>query len=178
MHRNQHDANPIAEEDRPSRRTILRGVAAAGALGASTPMLSACGSDSPSATPDGGGKSPNTPNTPKAGNTGSPSGGSPTAGSGGGGTLGAAAKVPVGGGAVFEKEKVVVTQPEKGHFHAFSAICTHQGCTVASVEDGTINCPCHGSKFSFEDGSVVSGPAEAPLAEKKVTVADGQISLA
>jgi Rieske Fe-S protein len=32
------------------------------------------------------------------------------------------------------------------------------------VAGGTIDCPCHGSKFSIKDGSVVKGPATAPLA--------------
>ncbi|MEV3926668.1 Rieske (2Fe-2S) protein [Actinomadura coerulea] len=43
---------------------------------------------------------------------------------------------------------------------------------------GTINCPCHGSKFKITDGSVASPPADEPLAEKKVTVQDGKIMLA
>jgi Rieske Fe-S protein len=49
---------------------------------------------------------------------------------------------------------------------------------VATVENGTINCPCHGSKFSVEDGSVASGPATRPLAAKKIAVDGDQISLA
>ncbi|MEU0571125.1 Rieske (2Fe-2S) protein [Nonomuraea sp. NPDC005983] len=88
------------------------------------------------------------------------------------------ADIPKGGGKVFESEKVVVTQPTDGEFKAFTAICTHQGCTVASVSNGTINCPCHGSKFKIADGSVANGPASEPLAEKKIKVADGKISLA
>ena len=60
-------------------------------------------------------------------------------------------------------EKVVVTQPEEGTFEAFSAICTHQNCTVKDVRGGTINCACHGSKFNITNGSVVQGPAASPL---------------
>ena len=88
------------------------------------------------------------------------------------------ADVPVGGGVVLTRQKLVVTQPTKGDFKGFSAICTHQGCPVATVENGTINCPCHGSKFSVEDGSVASGPATRPLAAKKIAVDGDQISLA
>jgi len=44
--------------------------------------------------------------------------------------------------------------------------------------DDEIVCPCHGSRFSATDGSVVNGPATAPLAEFPVDVADGQITLA
>jgi nitrite reductase/ring-hydroxylating ferredoxin subunit len=39
--------------------------------------------------------------------------------------------------------------------------CTHQGYIVASVSGGTINCPCHGSKFSIANGSVVNGRVHA-----------------
>ena len=78
--------------------------------------------------------------------------------------------VPVGAGVVAKDAKIVVTQPKAGQFHAFSAVCTHKGCTVARVADGTINCPCHGSRFSDVDGSVVEGPAASPLTAKKVTV--------
>jgi Rieske Fe-S protein len=63
-----------------------------------------------------------------------------------------------------------VTQPTAGTFKAFSKVCTHQGCTVASVSNGHINCACHGSTFSATDGSVVNGPAKTPLAETKVTL--------
>ncbi|MEV1242043.1 Rieske (2Fe-2S) protein [Nonomuraea sp. NPDC052129] len=86
--------------------------------------------------------------------------------------------IPSGGGKVFESQKIVVTQPTEGEFKAFTAVCTHQGCTVDEVADGTINCPCHGSKFKISDGSVAGGPASEPLAEKKIKVSDGKITLA
>ena len=91
--------------------------------------------------------------------------------------LGMAADVPVGSGKVFTAAKVVVTQPTKGQFKAFSAVCTHVGCLCNQVADGTINCPCHGSKFKITDGSVVAGPAPAPLATAKITVSGGKILL-
>lgn len=64
----------------------------------------------------------------------------------------------------------MVTQPERGRFKAFSAICTHQQCLVSEVADGTINCPCHGSRFRVADGSVAHGPATRPLPEERITV--------
>ena len=91
--------------------------------------------------------------------------------------LGATSEVPVGGGTIFDDEKVVVTQPTEGDFKAFTAVCTHQGCVVDKVEEGQILCPCHGSVFSAEDGSVVTGPATEPLAEAAITVEGEEITL-
>lgn len=88
------------------------------------------------------------------------------------------ADVPVGGGLIFADQDLVVTQPVAGEFKAFSATCTHQGCTVFEVAGGTMNCPCHGSKFSVADGSVSAGPAPAPLAEKAIAVTGDSITLA
>jgi Rieske Fe-S protein len=74
-------------------------------------------------------------------------------------------EIPVGGGKVIDKWKIVVAQPSQGTFKAFTATCTHQGCTVGSPENGVITCPCHGSEFNATDGSVEQGPAGAPLQE-------------
>jgi Rieske Fe-S protein len=73
---------------------------------------------------------------------------------------------------------VVVTQPTKGEFKGFSAICTHMGCTVDKVADGTIDCPCHGSEYSVTDAHVVRGPAPKPLPAMNIKVANGKITLA
>ncbi|MBL1086200.1 Rieske (2Fe-2S) protein [Streptomyces actinomycinicus] len=86
--------------------------------------------------------------------------------------------IPEGGGKVFKEQKIVVTQPKKGDFKAFSAVCTHQGCTVNKVADGTIDCPCHGSRFRIADGSVAHGPATRPLAKESITVHGNSIHLA
>ena len=79
-----------------------------------------------------------------------------------------AAEIPVGGGTVLDSG-YVVTQPKAGQFKAFSAICTHAQCFVTTVQDGAIHCPCHGSRFSIADGSVLNGPAIQPLPAKTVT---------
>ncbi|NUW32237.1 Rieske (2Fe-2S) protein [Nonomuraea sp. SMC257] len=97
--------------------------------------------------------------------------------SGGGKAIADTSDIPSGGGKVFESQKIVVTQPADGEFRAFTAVCTHAGCTVASVSNGTINCPCHGSKFKIDDGSVAAGPADQPLAEKKIKVDGDRIML-
>jgi len=78
--------------------------------------------------------------------------------------------VPVGGGKILADKKIVITQPRAGSFQAFTAVCTHQGCTVSSVSGGTVNCPCHGSKFSIANGSVVAGPAPSALAPVSIKV--------
>ncbi len=91
--------------------------------------------------------------------------------------LGLVKDIPVGGGVVFADQKVVVTQPAKGVFKAFSAVCTHVGCVCNKVADGTIDCPCHGSEFKITDGAVVTGPAPAPLPSRTITVSDGKIML-
>jgi Rieske Fe-S protein len=85
------------------------------------------------------------------------------------------ADVPVGSGVIVGE--VVLTQPAAGDFKGFSALCTHKGCTVNKVADGTIDCPCHGSKFNL-DGSVANGPATKPLEPAAVTVQGDSIVLA
>lgn len=98
-----------------------------------------------------------------------------TAGSGSGAAVGPASlastsDIPVGGGKILTDKKIVITQPQSGTFHAFTAVCTHAGCTVGSVSSGTINCPCHGSRFNINNGSVVNGPAASPLAPININV--------
>ena len=113
-----------------TRRQALAGAAIGGL---SLPVLAACGASS---------------------------GGSAGGGGGGPGSnvLVATKDVPVGGGVVLADQNVVVTRPDKGTFEGFSATCTHQGCTLANVAAGTINCGCHGSQFSITNGANVTGP--------------------
>ena len=114
-----------------------------------------------------------------SGPAGASAGGSPpgTAGAGAN-AVAAVADVPVGGGIVLAGQDLVVTQPVAGTFKGFSATCTHQGCKVAEVKGGTINCPCHGSRFAVADGTPAAGPATKPLPEKAVTVQGSSVVLA
>jgi Rieske Fe-S protein len=82
-------------------------------------------------------------------------------------------KVPQGGGVVVGK--LVLTRGSADDVHAFSAVCTHQGCLVDRVANGTIDCPCHGSKFDATTGKVLAGPAPSPLVEVAVSVRDGSV---
>ncbi|MFE9308737.1 Rieske 2Fe-2S domain-containing protein [Streptomyces sp. NPDC006706] len=100
-----------------------------------------------------------------------------TEGSATGPELASTADIPEGGGKVFAEQKVVVTQPKKGEFKAFSAICSHQGCTVGKISNGMIDCPCHGSRFRIADGSVANGPAVSPLDAKQIKVEGNSIHL-
>jgi len=88
------------------------------------------------------------------------------------------ADVAVGGGVVVSSPPIVITQPTKGQINGFTAICSHQGCLVAKVEDNEIICPCHGSRFSAVDGSVLNGPAEQGLATAAVSVEGTNVVLA
>jgi Rieske Fe-S protein len=109
--------------------------------------------------------------TPAAGATATSAGGSATTSSApAAGALAAISQVPDGGGKIIDGPNIVITQPQSGSFKAFTAICTHEGCIVNNVSNGTINCPCHGSKFSIENGSVVNGPAPSPLAAIAIKV--------
>ena len=130
------------------RRTVLKGAAAA--CGAC--LLTACGEEE-SAAPEAG----SSPRGLRA-------------------SLTRLDEVPVGGAVLAtdpERKKVLVTQPTAGTVVAFSAVCTHQGCTVA-VDDDHFACPCHGSQFELS-GKVRRGPAERPLTPYEVKVVDGQV---
>lgn len=138
-----------------ARRTVIATVGGAGLAVA----LTACGGS------DDGGQTVN--DKPAGGEAG---------GDAGGKLLAKTTDIPEGGGKVIGD--VVVTQPKAGEFKAYSSKCTHQGCAVKDVIDGTINCPCHGSKFSAADGSVTVGPATSPLPPASITVVGDSIKLA
>ncbi|HYG93916.1 MAG TPA: Rieske (2Fe-2S) protein [Nocardioides sp.] len=158
-----------------TRRRALGGAAT---VGLGVPLLAACGDDGTTAADPPASDSPSQPATSGSGPSESatkeekpPKPAKPAG-------LVATDDVPVGGGVVLAAEEVVVTQPTEGEFKAYSAICTHQGCVVGSVEGDQIACPCHGSRFSIADGSVTSPPAVAPLPEVPIRVSGGSIELA
>src|SRR6266576_4871847 len=84
-------------------------------------------------------------------------------------------QVPPSGGLILDDPAVVLTRGSGDDVHGFSAVCTHQGCTVGSVANGVITCPCHGSHFNAQTGTVISGPAPSPLPPIAVVVRDGAV---
>lgn len=157
------------------RRTVLSmaGLVAAGGVG----VVAGC-------TPEAGtGTEPSTGASAAPSSSGSSAAAPSSAASSGGASSAPAptgpsvpvSQVPEGGGVILPDADFVVTQPSAGEFKAFSKICTHQGCPISAIAEGTINCNCHGSKFSLTDGSVVEGPADTPLAETPTAVSGDQV---
>jgi Rieske Fe-S protein len=69
---------------------------------------------------------------------------------------------------------LIVSRPTESTVACFSAICTHQGCTVQAQGDKAV-CPCHGSVYNAFTGQVIQTPAPAPLAKVPVQVKNGEI---
>ncbi|WP_372406827.1 Rieske (2Fe-2S) protein [Streptomyces luteireticuli] len=128
-----------------SRRTLLRGAALAGVAG-----LGAAACDGKT-----GAKASSTPTAPVE--------------------LGPASEVPVGGAKLYREERLLVAQPVKGQFKAFSAECTHAGCVLATVDAGVAACGCHGSRFDVKTGKVLQGPAGDPLPAVPVRAKGGRL---
>lgn len=159
--------------DGSTRRTVL-------ATGAVALAAAGCGTTG-SATENSTDTSPSAETTPPARAEASPSShpdaDTPLSASEAAQDLTSTSDIPEGGGKVFAEQKVVVTQPVQGQFKAFSAVCTHQGCTVARIEEGAIECLCHGSRFRITDGSVAAGPATRPLDARRIEVKGNSIRL-
>ena len=193
--RGSESSTGAGQDPRPTRRGLLLGVGLAGLGG----VLAGCSTAAVPYDADEAGVPPNGPapaampssgamtspaGTPRPGGMSSspaPAGGEPARKKAKprltGTVLGAASDIPVGGGAIYTAAKVVVTQPASGQYKAFSAVCTHVGCIVNKVTNGTIDCPCHGSEFKITNGAVVTGPAPSPLPAKQIKVVDGQVIL-
>jgi Rieske Fe-S protein len=142
-----------------TRRNVLTTGAAVAGVAVGAVALSACGSSA-----DTGSK------------TTAPAGSSASAQSGGQ-ALAALADIPVGqakSAKTPDGKDIVVVRPTATTAAAFSAICTHKGCTVVPAA-AELKCPCHGSVFDALTGAVKKGPASTPLPSVAVKVADGQV---
>lgn len=151
-----------------TRRTLIQ-LGGATAAGAGTLLLAACTSGGTSGDGSGGSGS---------GGSGSGSSGSGGGSGTGGTTTVALSSIPVGGAvsASIGSAPVVVSQPSAGTVVAFSAVCTHQGCTVAP-QGKEFDCPCHGSTFDAATGAVINGPARDPLPKLTATVSGDTVTV-
>ena len=158
-----------------TRRGVLAGVGLVGLAGA----ITACGASSssstaaavpPATTPAAAGSAP--ASSAAAAGSSAAASSAPAANA-----LAATSQIPVGSGKIFPGPKVVVTQPTAGEYKAFSAVCTHMGCIVSQISNGTIDCPCHGSQYSITTGDVVAGPAPRPLPAEQFKVSGDSIFL-
>ena len=97
-------------------------------------------------------------------------------------TITTTAAVDASGGVEFKNpstgDPAYVVQTGAGTYAAFSAICTHAGCTVAYVKKASqFQCPCHGGVYDAKTGKVLSGPPPAPLPSISIKNVDGEIQL-
>ena len=138
-----------------SRRGLI-----CGAVGASTvAVLAACGGGG---SADGG-----------SSDDGAKDDKSSDDGGGSGKALAKESDIPEGGGKVVDD--LIVVQPKKGEFVAFSTTCPHKQLPkLQAPKDGTITCAAHGSQFKI-DGTLAGGPATKGLTVVKVEAKDGEI---
>jgi Rieske Fe-S protein len=136
-----------------SRRAVLAGACA----GCATVALTACG---------GGADTPAAASATSAAPA--PSTAAP---------LALLADIPVGtavAARTADGKPVLVTRTAEATAVAFSAVCTHQGCTVEPAGP-RLGCPCHDSVYDAATGAVLGGPAPAPLTQVPVAVRDGAV---
>ena len=163
-------------EERISRRSFIRLGTALGVGAASASVLAACGSGG-AAGGGGGDVSGGGAGSGGGGNGGSSGGGSNETQTQGGQAIARTSEVAPGSAVEFSDsgQPAVLVHLQSGDFVAYSAVCTHQRCTVA-YRNNQLACPCHGSVFNPTSGAeVVNGPAQLPLPEIPIEVRDGEV---
>lgn len=170
----------VRDQARPTRRRVIRD-AGVGVLGiTAVGALVACGADDDTGTPaapggtDDAATDPAGPTTEPGTESTEPSAGATEAPAD---SLAALDDIPVGGAipaTSADGAEVILARPSDTEVVGFSAICTHQGCTVAPADD-SIQCPCHGSVYDLLTGENVSGPAPSPLESFSVRVEGGAV---
>ncbi len=73
---------------------------------------------------------------------------------------------------VIDGVPVAVVRDEQGHVHAIDDTCTHAEVSLSEgeVEDCTIECWLHGSRFDLRTGQPTALPAIRPVAVYPVTI--------
>ena len=177
------EGDAVALDPGSTRRTLLVELGAAAAAIAGISLLArgaysaprSLAQGSPSGSGHGGGK-PAASGGGQAGQAGSGHGASKVPSNAV--ELGPARRLPSGSAATYsdpaDGAPDIVIRESDGSIRAFSAVCTHAGCTVG-YEGGTIVCPCHGGEYSAETGEVIAGPPPAPLEPRRVLEANGKI---
>ena len=176
MSADQHLPKGRSDDERGiSRRQFIRlgTVMGLGATGVS--VISACGSSAKSAERGNGSKAKNNPKRPVGQTTGD---GRKV---GKGQAIAKESEVGTNAALPFRDSETgqpaVLVRLHNGDFVAYSAVCSHQGCTVAyKKQSRKLACPCHGAVFDpANDAAVESGPAPSPLQEIEVEVKDGEV---
>jgi thiosulfate dehydrogenase [quinone] large subunit len=153
----------LPEQPQLARRSIVKGIGAAvtmllsgGLIGGIARLLSPTRVEGESTIPRTAGG---------AANAGGASKGIPA----GGALIGSVKTLPLNSARPFTDprtgEPAVLIHLGTGRFVAYSAVCTHAGCTVAfDSARGELVCPCHGSTYDPRHrAQVVAGPAPRPL---------------
>lgn len=73
---------------------------------------------------------------------------------------------------------IVLLQHDDG-IHAFEGTCPHMGCGLweGKLEGHVVTCQCHGSQFDVTDGTLIHGPATAPVPSYDVRSRTGRVQV-
>lgn len=86
--------------------------------------------------------------------------------------------IPVGGmlAVDMDGEQVLLVNIE-GNIYAVEGTCPHAGAPLSEgfLEDGSVECPLHGSLFDIKTGAVETPPANDDLTVYQVRVDEGSI---
>ncbi|MEO6702064.1 MAG: Rieske (2Fe-2S) protein [Jatrophihabitantaceae bacterium] len=163
---NEPLTEPTPDASRAPLQVSRRGMLAVGAVGVSATALAACSkAASPSSAPPAAGSSTG------SASTGTSSANTPA------GPLAKLSDIKVGEAISAtgpDGAKIIIARPSQTTVAAFSAICTHQGCTVAPAGK-ELDCPCHGSVYNATTGEVINGPAPRPLAKVNVSISGDNV---
>ena len=72
---------------------------------------------------------------------------------------------------------IALVRDSAGDIHAIGDTCTHGDISLSEgfVEDDTLECWAHGSKFSLKTGKPITLPAYEPVPVYTVTIEGGEV---